>query len=177
MSHEREILSLEPVGADPQVGLWLASLDDCRQRTLDALAEVYEDMLDVEPDGSDSIGSLLYHVALVEADWLFADILGPDVPPPDRLSELLPVPDRDDAGRLTCAAGEDLTTHLQRLEEIRAFVHLHVAAMQVDEFRRLRARDSWDVSPAWVIHHLLQHEAEHRSQIAGTRDSVARANT
>jgi len=175
MRDEREILSLEPVGADPQVGLWLAALDDCRQRTVDALAEVHEDMLDVEPDGTDSIGSLLYHIALVEADWLFADILGPDVPPPNRLSELLPVPDRDDAGRLTRVGGEDLTTHLRRLEEIRAFVRLHLDAMQVDEFRRLRTRDSWDVSPAWVIHHLLQHEAEHRSQIAWTRDAVAAA--
>jgi uncharacterized damage-inducible protein DinB len=32
------------------------------------------------------------------------------------------------------------------------------------------------VTPAWVLHHLLQHEAEHRAQIAAIRDRL-RATT
>jgi uncharacterized damage-inducible protein DinB len=32
-----------------------------------------------------------------------------------------------------------------------------------------RERPDYDVTPAWVLHHLMQHEAEHRSQISGIR--------
>jgi hypothetical protein len=41
--------------------------------------------------------------------------------------------------------------------------------MDLIEFRRLRSLPRYDVSPEWVLHHLAQHEAEHRSQIRMTR--------
>lgn len=37
---------------------------------------------------------------------------------------------------------------------------LHVAGRQPD----------YDVSPAWALHHLLQHEAEHRAHVTLARD-------
>jgi hypothetical protein len=44
------------------------------------------------------------------------------------------------------------------------------------ESERPRARPDYDVTPAWVLHHLLQHEAEHSAQIAAIRDRL-RATT
>jgi uncharacterized damage-inducible protein DinB len=37
--------------------------------------------------------------------------------------------------------------------------------MTDDEFSRPRSLPAYDVSPAWVLHHLAQHEAEHRGEI------------
>ena len=31
--------------------------------------------------------------------------------------------------------------------------------------------EQYDVAPDWAIHHILQHEAEHRSHIAWLRDT------
>jgi uncharacterized damage-inducible protein DinB len=37
--------------------------------------------------------------------------------------------------------------------------------MSPEEFMITKRFDDYDVSPAYVLHHLMQHEAEHRSQI------------
>jgi uncharacterized damage-inducible protein DinB len=33
-----------------------------------------------------------------------------------------------------------------------------------DEFRRPRHLEQYDVTPQWVLHHLIQHEVEHQGQ-------------
>jgi uncharacterized damage-inducible protein DinB len=42
-------------------------------------------------------------------------------------------------------------------------------------FRRVRRLSDCDVTPEWVIHHLMQHEAEHRGEIAALRAEAERA--
>jgi hypothetical protein len=39
----------------------------------------------------------------------------------------------------------------------------------MEDFTTPRARDDYDVSPVWIVHHLLQHESEHRSEIGWLR--------
>jgi hypothetical protein len=46
--------------------------------------------------------------------------------------------------------------------------------MTNEDFHRARARSGYDVTPAWVLYHLLMHEAEHRSHIAWVRDRISR---
>jgi uncharacterized damage-inducible protein DinB len=49
--------------------------------------------------------------------------------------------------------------------------------MDYADFRRLRHLPKYDVSPEWVLHHLLQHEAEHRGQINLLKRKAIEANT
>jgi hypothetical protein len=44
--------------------------------------------------------------------------------------------------------------------------------LTADDLDRLRVMPDYDVSPVWAIHHLLQHEAEHRTHIAWIRDTT-----
>ena len=169
----RERLVLEGPGPEPEVGRWLAALEDGRRDTLRELEGVTPAMVDWRPDAPlNSIGVLLYHIALIEADWLMDDIEGHDAYP-DWMQALLPYADRDDDGRLTRVDGQSLATHLERLARIRAFLVEEVRAMAPDQLHASRARQRYDVSPAWVLHHLLQHEAEHRSHIAWLRDTYS----
>jgi uncharacterized damage-inducible protein DinB len=171
VEEEREVLMLEPIAEDPEVGRWLSAMEDARRDTLRELETVTEAELDWSPAPSEnSIGTILYHIALVEADWLLADILGPEAAPPWP-QELLPLPDRKDDGQLTEVLGVALGEHLARLAAVRTLVLEHIQPMPVEDFHRLRARERWDVSPAWVLHHLLQHEAEHRSQLVWLRET------
>jgi len=172
MKAKREILTLEPIAGDPEVGRWLAAMQDARRATLRELADIADDDLVRTPEpGATSVGTLLYHIALVEADRLFVDILGPEGAPPWPRS-LLPRRDRDDRGRLTPITGVTLREHLDRLEAVRTLVLDHLEPMPVEDFHRPRRRERWDVSPAWVLHHLLQHEAEHRAEIAPLRAAL-----
>ena len=169
---ERELLALDPIADAPEVGRWLSALDDGRRDTIRELGDVTDDIVDLAPPGApNSIGTLLYHVALIELDWLLVDILGHEsgIPWPEAL---VPFADRDGEGTLTVVRGETIAVHLERLAAVRALVHEHLAPMSAEDFHTPRARERYDVTPAWVLHHLLQHEAEHRAHVAWVRDAI-----
>jgi uncharacterized damage-inducible protein DinB len=158
-------LTLEfPDAKAPQVAPWLAALEDSRRRTLDALEGVAEDdLVRTGPQSGNSIASLLYHIAAIEADWLFSEILESAKPFP---AELFPFDVREEGGRLTPVTGMTLSEHLQRLASVRTLLLAELSGMEADELRRVRSLPDYDVAPDWVLHHLMQHEAEHRAQIA-----------
>lgn len=145
--------------------LW--QLEDCRHRTLAALAEVDPDMVDVVPAGLDNtIGSLLYHIALIEADWLYADILEIDYPA--WMYERFPDEDRDANGHLV-PASRALIEHIDTLSHVRQRLLMELKSLDSLELVRVRETGSGRLTPQWVLHHLCQHEAEHRGQIQSAR--------
>jgi hypothetical protein len=166
-----DILTLEPIADDPEIGRWLAAMEEARLDTLRELETVSPVMVDWRPDAPlNTIGSLLYHIALVEASWLLEDIFEGD-PGPAWLGPLLPFESRDDGGRLTPVDGESLATHLERLAAVRGYLLERLRPMSNEDFHRIRRLERYDAAPDWILHHLLQHEAEHRSHIAWLRDT------
>lgn len=64
---DREVLSLEPIADVPEVGRWLSTMEDARRDTLKEVEGIPDEALDWEPDRrTNTIGTLLYHVALIE---------------------------------------------------------------------------------------------------------------
>ncbi len=171
---ERPKLRLELVrdgDQDPEIGLLLRALEDTRRRMRPALKDLPPDLVDKEPPGGGSrIGALLYHVAIIEADWLFDDILGTQ--DTDWPKELFPVDVRADGTHLTAFTGETVDQHLERLDNVRTMLVESIGAMTPEELHRPRERSDYFVSPAWAVHHLMQHEAEHRSQIGSVREAL-----
>lgn len=77
---ERSLSTLARLADAPEVGRWLSALQDGRLDTLAGLSDLADDVLDRRPPACDnSIGTVLYHVALIEAGWLFDDIFGIDL--------------------------------------------------------------------------------------------------
>lgn len=162
------VMTVSPLdGFSPSWGAALWEMEDTRQRTLAALDGFEESLLDQVPSGGDnSIGSLLYHLALIEADWLYADILTIDYP--EWVVAVFPEDARDDAGSLTRPQAT-LAAHLDRLALVRSRLLADLAGLPEEDFLRPRQSESGTSTPQWVIHHLKQHEAEHRGQIQMTR--------
>ncbi len=162
---ERETFVMDSqLSAVTEIGHWLWALQDARKRTLEKLAEVPAAAVDwMPPHGESSIGTVLYHMALIEADWLYAEVLEQDYPA--SVNVLLPHEHRDAHGHLSKTEGTSLPDHLARLETIRGLLLEVYQPMTLEEFRRPRPLPGYDVTPEWVLHHLMQHEAEHRSQI------------
>ena len=159
----REILVAAALdGYEPEVGAALWKLEDARHRTLRLLGDLPADFVDRPTDGN-TIGTILYHVALIETDWLFAEILEQE--PPTELARLFPADHRDAAGILSVVSGESIAQHLGRLGQVRRELHERLRGMTDQEFHRPRSLPDYDVTPAWVLHHLAQHEAEHRSEM------------
>jgi hypothetical protein len=163
--NEREVRILLPMADDPEVGRWLSALEEGRRDTLRELEGVSDSWIDLRPPASENtFGTLLYHVALIEADWLFDDVSGISLGDSEA-AVWFPLHHRGADGRLTDVRGESLDEHLRRLAAVRTLLIDRLRPMSVTDFHAPRRREHYDVSPAWVVHHLLQHEAEHRSEI------------
>lgn len=166
-SPRETLVATELLGFEPEIGAALWRLQDARSRTLRLLGETPAEYVDMESRGN-SVGTILYHLALIEADWLYAEIL--QEPPPTTIEKLLPADHRDEAGTLTFIRGQSLAQHLARLSVIRDTLLSRLREMTAQEFYRARNLPDYDVSPAWVLHHLAQHEAEHRGEMGSVID-------
>jgi uncharacterized damage-inducible protein DinB len=116
-------------------------------------------------DADSSIRTVLYHMADIEADWLNVEVL--EQPLPSEVAALFPQPTRDAEGNLSHVAGFTLDDHLRRLAVVRSLLLDVYQQMTLTDFRRPRSLEQYDVTPEWVLHHLTQHEAEHRGQLVG----------
>jgi uncharacterized damage-inducible protein DinB len=159
-----------------QAGLLLAALEDGRRRTLRELETVDDRMLGSRPGALPlhSIGQLLYHVALIEADWILSEIQELAPPAwPEWVAAEFPIDVRDEEGTLSDVPPEPMERALRRLARVRSHALAVIGGIDDVELHRVRALPPYDVTPAWAIHHLVQHEAEHRAHIALIRDLLA----
>lgn len=159
-------------GYDPVIAPWIWMLQDTRARTKRILEKARHEALHLAPaEGGNSISSLLYHLVAIELSYLYEDILG--IRWSDELATLLPYDIRDADGILTVIHDESLEDHVKRLDASRALFMSALKDMSAEEFRRTRTVGEYEVSPEWVIHHLMQHEAEHRGHIGELIDMLA----
>jgi hypothetical protein len=168
MMPDRELKVVTPVsGTAPDIGRWLWAMEETRRGLLHTVEGLEQPALDWPgPSGTDnSIGSLLYHLALIEMSWLYGDVLLEPAPP--EVESLFPREHRTVDRRLTHVAGEPLTQHMERLRLTRARFLERMAAMTVADWDTVRepADVNYACSPAWVVFHLVEHEAGHVFQI------------
>jgi uncharacterized damage-inducible protein DinB len=173
MSNTRRQLVIAEVDArEPMVGRALWCMEDARARTWQRLDGLDAALLDWTPaEGGNSIGSALYHIAAIEADYLYVDVL--EQPFPQAIVDLFPYDVREEQGRLTPVSGFDLAWYRQRLDETRGRLLAVFRTMELADFRRVRRQELADITPEWTLYHLMQHEAEHRSEIATLRARAA----
>jgi len=126
--------------------MWLWALNDARRRTLVELHELPAAAIDWHPaESAQSIGSILYHMALIEADWLYTEVL--ELPLSEQLAALFPYDSRDQHGLLTSIHGVALDEHLARLDTVRRHILAAYQAMDLHDFHRVRHLPDYDVTP------------------------------
>ena len=161
-------LIIAPSGYEPAIARWVWALEDTRRRTKQSLASIKAEAIDWLPvDGKNSIGTILYHLVAIEMAYLYEDIL--ELGWSDDLESLLIYDIREDDGRLTGVQSESLEKHLNRLDAGRTLLLNALGQMSLTDFQRVRRCKDYDITPEWTLHHLMQHEAEHRGQIGELR--------
>jgi uncharacterized damage-inducible protein DinB len=159
-----------PPDVPAEIGRWLWCLADARNRTLQRVEGLDPKLVDWEASvGGNSIGTILYHIAAVEADYLYADLLSQ--PFPGEIADLFPHEVREENGRLTPIRGRQVEWYLHRLEVSRGRLLESFRTMDLGDFRRLRHLTDRpvDITPEWTLYHLTQHEAEHRGELVTMR--------
>jgi uncharacterized damage-inducible protein DinB len=152
------------------IGRWLWCLEEARHRTLQRIEGLQPRLVDWEaPESGNSVGTVLYHIAAIELDYLYADLLGQPFPPD--VVERFPYEVREDSGHLTPVRKFDMDWYLQRLTFAHDLLLKSIQSMDLDDFRRARHLTDRpiDITPEWTLFHLTQHEAEHRGELASIR--------
>ena len=151
-----------------EAGTWLWALEDSRRALYEVISGVSQETIDFATSyGGNSIGTLLYHIAAVDMNWMFKAILATDFTA--EVLALLPYPTRNDEGKLNPVIGETFDEHRSRLDRTRCLLVESVMEMTSDDFRMLRKTEYAEVSPSWVLYHLQEHEHYHRGQIRDLR--------
>jgi uncharacterized damage-inducible protein DinB len=170
---KRQLAVTSLAGYELEVGRWLWTLEEVRRRLKRDLSDVSALVLDwLPPHGVNSIGTLLYHIALTEIDWLY-EVVQTSRPP--AIESMLPWPVRTKEGMLTPVIGTPKNEHIQRLDLTRSHLLEHFRVMDLKEFRRKYVRADYDITPEWVLSHLLDHEARHWGQILTLKSEAKRA--
>ncbi|MGG2055202.1 DinB family protein [Lysinibacillus pakistanensis] len=169
----KNLIVLPLHGFESEIGRWLWCLEDIRRTLLEKISGISQQQLDTEVIGH-SIGSLLYHIALIEADWLYEEVLGGKWNP--NIRTLFPQEDRNDDDTLSSVKGQNLDEHLHRLQCVRDELLFHFRTMDLEDWRTSRSLIHYDVTPEWVIYHLLEHESHHRGQIFQMLENLKRKN-
>jgi uncharacterized damage-inducible protein DinB len=170
-------LRCEPLpGFEPEIGRWLWALEEVRRATLTHVEAIDQQTLDWSgTDGADnSIGTLLYHIALVEMSWLFMDIFEGELPEVVRAD--FPYDMADGSGGLARVEAVTLEDHLRRLRRSRAVFLDALRGFSLEEWRRPRspADVEYHVTPEWAVFHLIEHEAAHAAQVAAMKRRAER---
>lgn len=160
----RSLIADLPAGSPPEIARWLWVLADTRRRTLEVLDGLDASRIDEPGPVGNSIGTILAHVAVIETDWLYVEILEEDYPAD--LLALLPPDVRDEDGHLLATPGLPLARYLEAMSAVRAKLVERIGRLPAEDLYRVRSLPDYDVNPEWVLNHLVQHEAEHRAEIA-----------
>jgi uncharacterized damage-inducible protein DinB len=168
VSESRPSLIITPLeGYVPEIGRMLWQMDDTRLKTLKTLSEISPALIDWLPPHPrmNSIGTLLYHIADVEMGWVFFDLLRVSELPSD-MKALFPYEPRDSRGKLNPITGISVEEHKARFDTVRQSIKEVFKTMTLEDFRRVRSLpDEYDVTPEWVLYHLIEHEREHHGEM------------
>ncbi|ADV68894.1 DinB family protein [Deinococcus maricopensis] len=158
----KHLLVSDDLHPEPDIARALWTLQEARQRTLDALTGDLDPDADAGP-GVNTVGTLLYHIAAIELDWLYAEVREEDYP--EAAAVWFPQDVRTTAGQLTPVQGEALDRALERLAWVRTQLMDTFRTMTLHDYRRVRTLPPYDVTPEFVLAHLALHEAQHQGQI------------
>ncbi len=166
------IITCNPVeGYTPQIGRYVAQMDEVRRDLKQEVNGLIVGQLDWHPDEwTESIGTLLLHLDAVEWSWIHEDIFGvSDDDYPGVWSEAMPI-----RFGVPQVQGRPLEWYLEKLDATRERTLEVLRGFTDDDLLRLvgeanlgpeMEKRSTLYTIDWIVWHILQHEASHVGQI------------
>lgn len=160
--------TLESVpGFETQLGFYLSGMEEVREQLIEAV----QGMSDVQISspaipGAHSIGALVLHIGEAEWYWLQCVISGQQVSDEIRCAPYWDVLE-DPEG--LAGKGYSIQFCLGEIKKLREQTHATLAAFTDADLERIFTRErrgeTHEHNLRWILHHLIDHEAQHKGQI------------
>jgi uncharacterized damage-inducible protein DinB len=166
MSVQRHVLS-PAAGVALSIGYYLSGMDEVREQLRQAVNRLSDEQLARRPvPTAHSIGALVLHIGEAEWWWIQCIIPGHEPTLEDRQQPFWDVLENPDEFALR---GYTAQYCLDLIDDIRKQTHHLLASFGEDDLDRVyhytRDGRNIEVSLRWVLHHLIDHEAQHKGQI------------
>jgi uncharacterized damage-inducible protein DinB len=163
MSHD--VLTPYP-GFTTGLGYYLAGMEEVREQVVEAVKDIADDQIGrLAFPGAHSIGALVLHIGEAEWWWMQCVFSGHTLTEEDSQMPYWDVLEPDRFANL----GFSSELCLQEVERIRNQTRETLSSLNDDDLesittfeRRGAAREH---SLRWMLHHLIDHEAQHKGQI------------
>lgn len=163
---ERRVLSA-PDSLPRELGFYFAGMEEVREQLRDAVTALSGDSF-ARPafPGAHSIGALVMHIGEAEWWWMQCNVAGHKLTDEDRKAPFWDVLDDPDS---FSNHGYSAEFCLQAIEKIRHQTRDLLATFKDSDLERIismeRRGETHERSLRWILHHLIDHEAQHKGQI------------
>lgn len=157
-----------PPGFTPEIGRFVAMLEDTRRRTKRYLEGLSAEQLAWYPnDTVESIGTILLHIAAVEHSYIQEDIMRRPMGEEWKIA----FPLRFGIPQIS---GRELSYFLEKLDSVREATETVLKSLTDNDLKRMISpldpgepgNQQIEFSIEYLLYHLIGHEAHHRGQIA-----------
>ena len=162
----RRVLVPHP-GLAPGIGYYLSGMEEVRGQIREAVKGIEVELLGKPAFlGAHSIGALVLHIGEAEWWWMQCNVAGHQMSDEDRQAPFWDVLDKPDAfGK----KGYTAEFCLQQAENIRNQTRELLFGLGDKDLERVitvdRNGERQEYSLRWILHHLIDHEAQHKGQI------------
>jgi uncharacterized damage-inducible protein DinB len=163
-----QIRTLTPAeGFSPGIGFYLSGMEEVRGQLREAVTGLSDEKLS-RPAliGAHSIGALVMHIGEAEWWWMQCNVAGHKLTDEDRKAPFWDVLDEPDS---FASHGYTAEFCLQAIAKIRDQTRELLASFNDNDLERIfsyqRRGTTHEQSLRWILHHLIDHEAQHKGQI------------
>lgn len=154
-------------GISPAIGFYLSGMDEVRAQLRETVNGMTAEEIGRQAvPGAHSIGALTLHIGEAEWWWLQCVVSGHKLTPEDRQAPFWDVL-KDPKG--FAGKGYSAEFCLDEVGKIRESTRGVLASFSDDDLERSfsfeRGGDRHEHSLRWILHHLIDHEAQHKGQI------------
>lgn len=162
----RRVLTPHP-GLSTGIGYYLGGMEEVRKQVAVAVKSIPNDLIGKPPFlGAHSIGGLVLHIGEAEWFWMKMVVIGHQLTEEDKKAPCWDI--LDDVERVA-RNGYSAEFCLSEVEKIRNQTRDVLFSYNDKDLERVisfeRKGETTEYNLRWILHHLIDHEAQHKGQI------------
>ena len=164
---EKKVLDVKPSqGLDIQLGLLCAMLDDGTREWRSELDEITQEAILWQPfPKSHSIGSVILHIADVEAYWI-QEVGAQQALSDEQLKLFMTLEIKQDAVEWPIPPNEPIEWYWEVCANVRKKTHEIIQEIGNPASTRPSGDGKREYTLRWLLHHVITHEAYHGGQVS-----------